>query len=260
MNILVCIKLISMEQFSDSLRETGDRLSAGKLDINPADLYALEMALRIKDRSPRTRVSVMTMAPDYAEYHLREMIAMGADRAVLISDKRIAGSDTYVTARVLAAAIRKEPKPDLILCGKKSLDSETGHVGPQLGMLLSYPFAANIVDFSVDGYQLRFLRAADDGEYRYEGTFPCILSVCNGNEMIRKATIQGTRKSKSASMIRYDIADLGIPEEKVGLRGSSTRTIETRNAVFRTVSNRMIRDMDQGVEELLLCLRKEAGS
>ena len=104
MNILVCLKLTAQARFSDSLRDGGERLDGGQVGINPADLYALELALRAKEKTPGAMVTVVAMAPDAAEHYLRDALAMGADRAVLVSDRRIAGSDTLVTARILAAA------------------------------------------------------------------------------------------------------------------------------------------------------------
>ena len=92
MNILVCLKIVSQATFTDSLTDNYDRLSGGRLGINPADAYALELALRIKDNAPETMVTVVTMAPSYAENALRDAIAAGADRAVLICDSALAGS------------------------------------------------------------------------------------------------------------------------------------------------------------------------
>ena len=132
MNILVCLKIVSQATFTDSLTDNDDRLSGGKLGINPADAYALELALRIKDNAPETMVTVVTMAPSYAENALRDAIAAGADRAVLICDSALAGSDTLVTANILAAAINRLGGFDLVLCGRKAIDSETGHIAPQL--------------------------------------------------------------------------------------------------------------------------------
>ena len=125
MNILVCLKIVSQATFTDSLTDNDDRLSGGKLGINPADAYALELALRIKDNAPETMVTVVTMAPSYAENALRDAIAAGADRAVLICDSALAGSDTLVTANILAAAINRLGGFDLVLCGRKAIDSET---------------------------------------------------------------------------------------------------------------------------------------
>ena len=258
MNILVCLKLISQAQFTDLLNDSEDRLSGGDLSLNPADLYALELALRIKEKQAGTMVTVVTMAPAFADHFLREALAMGADQAVLITDSRMAGSDTLVTAEILSAAIRRLPKQDLILCGKKALDSETGHVGPQLAVFLSIPLATNVIEFSVMGQRVEILRAEDVGQYRYEGCLPRILTVCNGNEMVRKPTIKGIRKSKDAKITVFHLEDLGLSPEEVGARGSPTRTISVRSIRFRQAANRTILDAASGIGEILALSRERA--
>ena len=258
MNILVCLKLISQAQFSDLINDREGRLSGGDLSINPADLYALELALRIKEEQAGTMVTVVTMAPAYADHFLREALAMGADRAVLITDSSMAGSDTLITARILAAAIRRLPKQDLILCGKKALDSETGHVGPQLSELLSIPIATNVVAFSAAGKHVKVVRAGDVGQYRYEGSIPCILTICNGNEMVRKPTILGLRKSRGAEIIVLNLANLELDPEKVGICGSPTRTVSVSSICFRQVANRTLTDIESGVKEILMLAQRRA--
>ena len=186
---------------------------------------------------------------------------MGADQAVLITDSMIAGSDTLVTSEILSAAIRRLPKQDLILCGKKALDSETGHIGPQLATLLSIPLATNVIEFSVVEQRVEILRAEDIGQYRYEGRLPCILTICNGNEMVRKPTIMGLRKSKGVKILELHLADLGLSPKEVGVSGSPTRTISVSNVHFRQAANRTIMDAETGVDEILaLSLEKAVRS
>ena len=255
MNLLVCMKLTAQSSFSDSLRGGGDRLDSGQIGINPADLYALELALRTKDQNTGAMVTVVAMAPDTAEYYLREALAMGADKAVLISDRRIAGSDTLVTASVLAAAIRKLPPQDLILCGKRSIDSETGHVGPQLSVLLSLPIATNVLSFSLSVSNVELLRAGDRGQRSYTGSLPCILTVCNGNEMVRRPGIMGLRRSRNAEITRMTLDDLALSPEQAGLDGSITRTAKMEKLSFHSVGGRRITDAQGGAEELASLLR-----
>ncbi len=257
MNILVCMKLVSQAHFTDLLNNREDRLSGGDLSINPADLYALELALRIKEIQAGTMVTVMTMAPAYAEQSLRDALAMGADQAVLISDPCIAGSDTIVTARILTAAIRKLPDQDLILCGKKALDSETGHIGPQLSVFLSYPLSANVVSFSVENNEIEILRAADSGLYRYRNSLPVILTICNGNEMIRKPTIAGLRSSKGKEILVFHLSDLGMVPEEVGKVGSPTKTVSVENIRFHLADNVSIQDESEGTDAIIALLKAE---
>ena len=260
MNILICLKLTSQMQFSDTLAENAQRLSGGKYAINPADLYALELALRIKEQSRRAMVTVVTMAPDSAEYYLREALAMGADRVVLISDRRIAGSDTLATSTVLAAAIRRLPPQDLILCGNKSIDSETGHIGPQLSTLLALPLAVNVVSFSLAEDGVRVQCAGDSGQAVYAGTLPCILTICNGWEMVRQPTILGLRRSRSAPLLRFDLDYLGLDAGQVGLVGSPTQTLRVEALSFRTPNGRRVSGAEAGAAELFSLITGKGGA
>lgn len=255
MNILVCLKIVSQATFSDSLNDNDDRLSSGKLGINPADAYALERALRIKDKAPETMVTVVTMAPAYAEDILRDAIAAGADRAVLICDSSAAGSDTLVTAKVLAGAIEKLGGFDLILCGAKAIDSETGHIGPQLSSRLALPFAAGVTEFSVEGKEL-FICCTQDGiSAEYKGAVPAILSIPNGSEMVRRPTILGMRRSKKAVIERLNLEDIGIPSSEAGLIGSPTRTVSVETMSFKKGKKHVCTDPEAGAQALIEILR-----
>lgn len=251
MNILVFLKLVSQAQFSDSLSDSGDRLTGGQLGINPADLYALELALRIKDSDTEAILTVVSMAPELAEPSLREALAMGADRAVLINDRRIVGSDTLATARVLAAAVSALGPQQLILCGKKAIDSETGHIGPQLSAMLGLPLAANVVSFSCREGRVSLLRAGDRGLCRYEGPLPAVLTVCNGVEMVRRPTIAGLRRGRQSRIERLDLDALGLSADAAGLGGSPTRTVEIADMSFRRGDNVRAASAEAGVRAIL---------
>lgn len=251
MNILVCLKLVSSAQFSDTLNDSADRLSGGQLDFNPADRYALELALRLKDKDPKAMVTAVTMAPAYAEHYLRTALAAGADRAVLISDERAAGSDTVVTSGILAAAIKKLPEQDLILCGSKTIDSETGHIGPQLAELLKLPLAVNVLSFYVNGERLDFVCARDGFTAGYSGRLPAVLTVCNGTDMVRSPTIMGIRRSKNAEVLRFDLDALDFPPDEAGLSGSPTKTVKALSVDFRRGRRELCGDLDEGTARLL---------
>lgn len=262
MNILVCLKIVSQMQFYDSLNENVDRFSGGQLMINPADMYALEAALKIKDSKPDTTVTVITMAPAGTEPFLREAIAVGADAAVLISDSRAAASDTLVTSKILAAALRQLPPQDLILCGKKAIDSETGHIGPRLATMLSLPFCTNVVRFSLEGDLLRLIRVQENGLAEYTGQLPALLTICNGTEMVREATIAGLRRGRQAEIRRLDLDALGVAPEAAGLRGSPTRTVTVYQMEFHKGNRVSAKSVKDGVKEISKLLRRcgeEAG-
>lgn len=252
MRILICLKIVSQPQFTDTLRdEDTERLKSGELGINPADLYALELGLRVKDRVPGTTVTVITMGPQLAGHFLREAVSMGADQAAHVCDAAFVGSDTLVTAGVLAAAIHHLPPQDLILCGKKAVDSETGHIGPQLSVLLSLPLAANVTTFTAaedGGLEVTCVR--DGGMALFQGRMPALLTVCNGTEMVRRPTILGMRNARGAEIRLFGREDLQLDRKAVGIAGSPTRTVHLRSVGFRTGSNHKELDPDSFVDEL----------
>jgi len=252
MNILVCLKLVSQAQFADSLKaDSADRLSSGQLVINPADEYALELALRLKDRYRSVCITVITMAPQYADYILRTALAMGADKAVHVSDIAFAGADTIATSHILAKAISMLPPQDLILCGKKALDSETGHIGPQLASKLNIPFAAGALDLSMPEEKvLEFTRAQDGGLVRLRAKSPLLLSVCNGSTMVRSASILGLKKSRTAEIMLVDSASLGISDRRFGQSISGTETTSVKELRFRSRNHRETDDIKRGACEL----------
>ena len=255
MNILVFIKIVSQQQFADTLNEQASRLASGNLIPNPADLYALELALRVKDKDPNTVITVLSMAPLSCEPELRSLLAMGADEAVLVADRKLAGSDTLATARALAAAVGKLPPQDLLLCGKKSLDSETGHIGPQLAVLLDLPLAANVSDFSCeDGLQITCLR--DHSVQSYRGSYPAVLTVCNGTKMVRSPSILQMRRSRNKVVAHMDLETLELSHQLVGSAGSPTRVIRAVNISMGQKHGVVTQDMEQGVSQMLAAIHE----
>ena len=256
MNILVLLKIVSQAQFADTLEDRGGRLDAGQLVVNPADLYALELALRVKDAAPGTAVTVLTMAPPSCQQELRQALGMGADRAVLLADRRLAGSDTLATAKALAAAIRTLPAQDLILCGRKAIDSETGHIGPQLSQLLGYTAATNVVDFTLSDENIRIHCLRDRALSEYEGSLPALLTVCTGTNMVRKPTILGLRRSKRAEVLQLSLEDLDLPTAEAGIGGSLTRVAGVASAEFRRGRGERTDDPECGISRLAEALEE----
>ena len=140
MKIIVCIKQVPETTNVKIDPNTGTLIREGvESIINPFDMYAIEEGLRIKERLGEGEVVVITMGPPQAEEVLREAISMGVDKAILISDKRLAGSDTYATSYTLSRAIQKIGDYDLILCGKQAIDGDTAQVGPGISSWLDIP-------------------------------------------------------------------------------------------------------------------------
>lgn len=194
--------------------------------VNPLDLYALELALQLRERHGGEVVAV-TMGPPKALTALREAIAMGCDRAVLLSDRRFAGSDTWATAYVLAAAIRKLGACDLIICGERATDGDTGQVGPGVAAFLDLPVATYVgkVEAIADGV-CRLHRLVEEGYEILDTDLPAVLTVVKEVAEPRLPTLRGKQKARRADIPTWGAADLAVAEEKLGLNGSPTRVLK----------------------------------
>jgi electron transfer flavoprotein beta subunit len=225
LNIVVCIKQVPMvtelpwDEKTGTLRRD---LAAGMM--NPACKHAVEAALQIK-QTHGASITVLTMGPPAAEEVLREALAMGANRAILICDRILAGSDTYATSFILAHAIQKEvPGCDLILCGAYTSDSETAQVGPQLAEELNMPAAAYAEHLDISGRTLKVRRLVDHFRETLEMEFPALITVSMEQYEPRYASFEGLNRA----FIETDIAvlnaeALGIKAAHLEARGSRTR-------------------------------------
>ena len=225
LNIVVCIKQVPMvtelpwDEKTGTLRRD---LAAGMM--NPACKHAVEAALQLKEKYGAS-ITVLTMGPPAAEEVLREALAMGADRAILICDRMLAGSDTYATSFILAQTIKKEvPACDLILCGAYTSDSETAQVGPQLAEELNMPAAAYAEHLDISGRTLRVRRLVDHFRETLEMEFPALVTISMEQYEPRYAAFSGL----NGAFIGTDIAvlnaeALGITAAHLESRGSRTR-------------------------------------
>lgn len=192
--------------------------------MNPACKHALEAALQIKEKFG-ANVAALTMGPPAAEEVLREAVALGANRGILISDKCLAGSDTYATSLILAAAIKKEcPRCDLILCGAYTSDSETAQVGPQLAEELNLPAAAYVENIEIKGRALRVRRLVDNFRETLEMEFPALVTVSMEKYLPRYTTLAGLENAfVEGNISTYDADALGISDKAIERQCSRTR-------------------------------------
>jgi electron transfer flavoprotein beta subunit len=227
MNIVVCLKQVpgTTEVTIDPQTNTLIRQGIENI-INPFDTYALEEAVRLKEKY-NGKVTVITMGPPQADAALREAISLGADEAVLLSDRAFAGADTWATANTLAKAITKLGKTDLIICGRQTIDGDTGQVGPEMSEMLNIPFVAYVskIEEVKEGY-LRISRMAEDGHEVLETTLPAVITVAKEINVPRLPSLRGIMKSKNATITTWGIKELGVDANEVGLAGSSTQVIK----------------------------------
>ncbi len=227
LNIIVCIKQVPETQDVrlDPVTHTLKREGV-KAIINPFDLYALEEGLRAKDAHGGT-VTVLTMGPPQAEEALREALGYGADAAVLLSDKKFAGADTWATALTLAKAVEKLGGADLIFCGKQAIDGDTAQVGPEMAEILGIPHAAwaRKLTFAGEG-RLTVERLMDHGYDAVEVKLPALVTVVKEINEPRVPSFKAKLRAKKEPIPVWGAADLGLAEEAVGLSGSFTQVVK----------------------------------
>lgn len=197
-------------------------LAAGMM--NPACKHALEAALQIKEQIS-AKITVITMGPPAAEEVLREALALGADEAILICDRLLAGSDTFATSLILKEAIKKKcSKCDLILCGAYTADSETAQVGPQLAEELDWPAAAYVEKLEISGRTLRVRRLVDNFRETLEMEFPALVTVSMENYKPRYTGLAGLEKAfKENDVTVLDAKALGLNASSIKDKGSRTK-------------------------------------
>lgn len=214
----------------DPVTKTLDR-SKAENEINPADKNALEAALSLKDRLGG-RVLVLSMGPPFFEPFLKTAIAMGADDAILLSDRAFGAADTYPTSLTLATAIQKLGRYDLILCGEESSDASTGQVPPGIAEWLGIPQITFVSELQVvEGKRIRGRRTVRGGFEVVEAQLPALATIELGVNSPRFPDFRRKRwADREFKTTIWGINDLGLPEERVGKKGSRTVVTELISA------------------------------
>lgn len=251
--------LVKQVPDSDEVRmdpETGTMVRAGVGTlVNPLDLSALEAALRIRGNDGE--IVVFSMGPPAAEEALREALALGADEAVLLTDRDFAGADTWATARTLAAALKARGPFDLLLAGEKATDGETGQVGPEVATFLGCPFATAVGALEMRGArEVRVRRVVEEGVEVQELPLPCLLTVLGVCGEASLPTLAGKKRARRASVARLSREDLGLTREETGLAGSPTRVVRVASPTLARSGARYAgARLDEGIEDVVARLR-----
>lgn len=224
MKIVVCVKQVPDTTEVKINPETNTLIREGVASIvNPFDMYAVEEALRIKDKIPGTTVTVLSMGPPQAAECLKEAIAMGADAAVLLSDRAFAGADTLATSYTLAKGIEKIGAVDLILCGKQAIDGDTAQVGPEIAEKLGIPHLTYVKKLNeIDVHGLVAERMTEEGYERLQVSLPALLTVVKEINEPRLPSLKGKMRAKKEQISVWTAEMIGAAPEKVGLEGSPT--------------------------------------
>jgi electron transfer flavoprotein beta subunit len=230
MHIVVCIKQVpdSAQIRVHPVTNTIMRQGVPTI-INPYDLFALEESLRLRDKFGG-EVTVLTMGPPMAEESLRKALGIGANRAVLLTDRFFAGSDTLATSYALAQAVRKIGEtwgvPEIVFTGKQTIDGDTAQVGPgiarRLGLnQLTYVAAINALDLA--GGTIAVSRRAEGGVQQLSTRLPALITMLEGTNEIRRGTVQDVLRAARAEIVVWNAAAAGITDIALcGLRGSPT--------------------------------------
>jgi len=257
MNIVVCIKQVPGTTEVGIDPQTNTLIREGiKNIINPLDTYALEEGVRIKERYGG-KVIAISMGPPQAEEALREAISLGADEAILLSDSAFAGADTLATANTLARAISKLEQYDLIICGRQTVDGDTGQVGPELSEVLGIPFVAYVSKVEeIEGGCMRVQRMIEEGHEVIEMPLPGIITVVKEINVPRLPSLRGLAKAQSATIQVWTTRELDIDKHVVGLSGSATRVVRIFSPQKVHRGEILQGDLEEQVEHLIDRLRE----
>ena len=231
MKIIVSVKQVPDTSGKVAVNPDGtlDRASMQTI-TNPDDLNAVEAALKLKDETG-CKVIVVTMGPAPAESMLREILAMGADEAVLVSAREFGGSDTYATSQILAAAINRigVESDDIVMCGRQAIDGDTAQVGPQIAEKLHLPQVTYAADIQKDGNTITVKRMLEDGYMTIKVKTPCLLTCIKELNNPRLMNVVGIYSAykKPLEIFNYNTLkdDPLIDPTTIGLKGSPTNIL-----------------------------------
>ncbi len=256
MNIIVCIKQVPDTQDIRINPETNTLMREGVQSIvNPFDMYAIEEALRIKEKLGG-KITVICMGPKQAEEAMREAVSMGVDEMVLMSDRAFAGSDTWATSYTLAKGIQKLGKFDLIICGKQAIDGDTAQVGPGIAATLDIPQVTYVKKTEeIKENMARFERMTEEGFEVIETPLPCLITVVKEINIPRLPSLKGKIRAKQAPVITLTAKDIDAEPEKLGLKGSPTVVKKVFTPPKRTGGQILQGDTNEVVNKLVEVLK-----
>jgi electron transfer flavoprotein beta subunit len=262
MHIIVPIKQVPETSSVKMDETTGTMIREGvEAIVNPLDLYAIETALRLRERHGG-EVIVISMGPPGAMTAVREAIAMGCDSGFLLSDKAFAGSDTWATSYTLSAGIRKLGSFDLIICGERATDGDTGQVGPGIAAFLGLPVATYVGKIDeADSSKVRVRRLVENGHEILDVQLPAVLTVVKEIGEARLPTLHGKRRARSIEIPVLGPENLDVDAGNLGLQGSPTRVVKIfRPKVTRECKKMPVKDeatLEAAVDALVAFLQKK---
>ena len=263
MKIIVCVKQVPDTSGKVAVNPDGtlDRASMQTI-TNPDDLNAVEAALKLKDETG-CEVVVVTMGPPPAEGMLREILARGADKAVLVSGREFGGSDTYATSQILAAAINRigVEKGDIVMCGRQAIDGDTAQVGPQIAEKLGLPQISYAAEIKKDGDTITVQRMLEDGYMTIKVQTPCLVTCIKELNEPRYMSVGGIFEAYSKPMEVFDYNALKddplIDATTIGLKGSPTNILTSFTPPQKGAGMMLEGDGKETCEQLAAILAKK---
>jgi electron transfer flavoprotein beta subunit len=251
MNIVVCVKQIPDPAAPQSFDASNNLNRSGKLILDEADTYGVEMALQLVDKAGGGEVTVVSMGSNADVAGLRNALAMGASKAVIVSDDSLRGSDALGTAKVLAAVIRRS-EFDLILAATESSDGYTGTTPVQVAELLGLPSVTFAKAVSVEGSSLKVSRQTEAGYDEVTAPLPALVTVTAGVVEPRYASFKGIMAAKSKPLEVLSVADLGL-EGQVGSSGARETIVSVEAAESRQAGEKYV-DEGDGAQKVVAFL------
>jgi electron transfer flavoprotein beta subunit len=251
MNVVVCVKQIPDPAAPQSFDSSHNLDRSGKLILDEADTYGVEIALQLVDKAGSGEVTVVSMGSAADVAGLRNALAMGAAKAVIVSDDSIRGTDALGTAKVLAAVIRRDV-PDLILCATESSDGYTGTTPVQLAELLGLPSITFAKSVTIDGSTVKVDRQTESGYDEVTAPLPAVVTVTAGVVEPRYASFKGIMAAKSKPVEVLSVADLGL-SGAVGPAGARQEITDVVVAESRTGGEKYV-DEGDGAEKIVAFL------
>ena len=263
MKVIVCVKQVPDTSGKVAVNPDGTLNRASMQTItNPDDMNAVEAALKLKDETG-CEVIVVTMGPPPAEGMLREILARGADRAVLVSAREFGGSDTYATSQILAAAINRigVDEDDVVMCGRQAIDGDTAQVGPQIAEKLGLPQVSYAAEIKKDGDTVTVQRMLEDGYMTIKVQTPCLITCIKELNEPRYMSVGGIFEAYSKPMEVFDYNALKddplIDATTIGLKGSPTNILTSFTPPQKGAGMMLEGDGKETCEQLAAILAKK---
>ena len=253
MKVVVCVKQVPDTKGGVKFNPDGTLDRGAMLTImNPDDKAGLEAALAIKDQNEDVEVTVVTMGLPKAEEVLREAMAMGADKGVLVTDRVLGGADTWATSTTLAGALRNIDY-DLIITGRQAIDGDTAQVGPQIAEHLGLPVISYAQDIKVEGNSVVVKRQYDDGYQMVKAQMPCLITALAELNEPRYMTPGGIFDAYDAEITTWGRADLkDVEDSNLGLNGSPTKIAKASDKVRKGAGEKVTPDSPEDAAKLIV--------